>query len=191
MAIANYTKKINGMRSIPQSHTIRSSKNYLKTTPERYMTPPDIFDLVLILRALMHHLSGIFGFLIGWCMTKNHLRIVSRERSLKCMLSSKCNGRLLLTFFGQKGRDLADRTGLPVVGYWGGTEFPPIPISLRHLRFSSFYYPYWWLVVICKYTLLEYYDNISLLRYNRHLNLFWRSLPYPESDTRHHEVCYI
>ena len=113
MAIANYTKKINGMRSIPQSHTIRSSKNYLKTTPERYMTPPDIFDLVLILRALMHHLSGIFGFLIGWCMTKNHLRIVSRERSLKCMLCSKCNGRLLLTFSGQKGRDLADRTGLP------------------------------------------------------------------------------
>ena len=113
MAIANYTKKINGMRSIPQSHTIRSSKNYLKTTPERYMTPPDIFDLVLILRALMHHLSGIFGLWIGWGMTKNHLRIVSRERSLKCMLCSKCNGRLLLTFFGQKGRDLADRTGLP------------------------------------------------------------------------------
>ena len=65
----------------------------------------------------------------------------------------------------------------------GGHRVPPIPISLRHLRFSSFYYPYWWLVVICKYTLLEYYDNISLLRYNRHLNLFWRSLPYPESDT--------
>ena len=115
MAIANYTRKINGMRSIPQSRQIRSSKNYLKTTPERYMTPPDIFDLVLILRALMHHLSGIFGFLIGWCMTKNHLRIVSRERSLKCMLCSKCNGRLLLTFSGQKGRDLADRTGLPWV----------------------------------------------------------------------------
>ena len=115
MAIANYTKKINGMRSIPQSHTIRSSKNYLKTTPERYMTPPDIFDLVLILRALMHHLSGIFGFLIGWGMTKNHFRIVSRERSLKCMLCSKCNGRLLLTFSGQKGRDLADR-GAPRIG---------------------------------------------------------------------------
>ena len=123
MAIANYTKKINGMRSIPQSHTIRSSKNYLKTTPERYMTPPDIFDLVLILRALMHHLSGIFGFWIGWGMTKNHLRIVSRERSLKCMLCSKCNGRLLLTFFGQKGRDLADRTGLP-----GQSEIRPFRI---------------------------------------------------------------
>ena len=103
MAIANYTKKINGMRSIPQSHTIRSSKNYLKTTPERYMTPPDIFDLVLILRALMHHLSGIFGLWIGWGMTKNHPRIVLKERSLKCMLCSKCNGRLLLTFSGQKG----------------------------------------------------------------------------------------
>ena len=74
------------------------------------------------------------------------------------------------------------------VGYWGGTEFPPIPISLRHLRFSSFYYPYWWLVVICKYTLLEYYDNISLPRYNRHLNLFWRLLPYPESDIRIIEI---
>ena len=70
----------------------------------------------------------------------------------------------------------------------GGTEFPPIPISLRHLRINSFYYPYWWLVVICKYTLLEYYDNISLLRYNRHLNLFWRSLPYPESDIRIIEI---
>ena len=112
MAIANYTKKINGMRSIPQSHTIRSSKNYLKTTPERYMTPPDIFDLVLILRALMHHLSGIFGFLIGWCMTKNHLRIVLRERSLKCMLCSKCNGRLLLTFSGQKGSRFSGPWGI-------------------------------------------------------------------------------
>ena len=112
MAIANYTKKINGMRSIPQSHTIRSSKNYLKTTPERYMTPPDIFDLVLILRALMHHLSGIFGFLIGWCMTKNHLRIVLRERSLKCTLCSKCNGRLLLTFSGQKGSRFSGPYGI-------------------------------------------------------------------------------
>ena len=112
MAIANYTKKINGMRSIPQSHTIRSSKNYLKTTPERYMTPPDIFDLVLILRALMHHLSGIFGFLIGWGMTKNHFRIVSRERSLKCMLCSKCNGRLLLTFSGQKGSRFSGPYGI-------------------------------------------------------------------------------
>ena len=112
MAIANYTKKINGMRSIPQSHTIRSSKNYLKTTPERYMTPPDIFDLVLILRALMHHLSGIFGLWIGWGMTKNHLRIVSRERSLKCMLCSKCNGRLLLTFSGQKGSRICRPYGI-------------------------------------------------------------------------------
>ena len=83
-----------------------------KTTPERYMTPPDIFDLVLILRALMHHLSGIFGFWIGWGMTKNHLRIVSRERSLKCMLCSKCNGRLLLTFSGQKGSRFSGPTGI-------------------------------------------------------------------------------
>ena len=112
MAIANYTRKINGMRSIPQSLQIRSSKNYLKTTPERYMTPPDIFDLVLILRALMHHLSGIFGLWIGWGMTKNHLRIVSRERSLKCMLCSKCNGRLLLTFSGQKGSRFSGPYGI-------------------------------------------------------------------------------
>ena len=124
MAIANYTKRINGMRSIPQSLPIRSSKNYLKTTPERYMTPPDIFDLVLILRALMHHLSGIFGFLIGWCMTKNHLRIVSRERSLKCMLCSKCNGRLLLTFSGQKGSRFSGPTGIAGGGTFSGCRIP-------------------------------------------------------------------
>ena len=116
MAIANYTKRINGMRSIPQSHTIRSSKNYLKTTPERYMTPPDIFDLVLILRALMHHLGGIFGFSIGWGMTKNHHRIVLRERSLKWMLCSECNSRLLLTFFGQKGSRICRPWGIPMAG---------------------------------------------------------------------------
>ena len=35
MAIANYTKRINGMRSIPQSLPIRSSKNYLKNNARK------------------------------------------------------------------------------------------------------------------------------------------------------------
>ena len=103
MAIANYTKKINGMRSIPQSLPIRSSKNYLKNNARKIYDTSWYIRLVLILRALMHHLGGIFGFSIGWGMTKNHFRIVSRERSLKCMLCSECNSRLLLTFSGQKG----------------------------------------------------------------------------------------
>ena len=146
MAIANYTRKINGMRPIPQSRQIRSSKNYLKTTPERYMTPPDIFDLVLILRALMRHLSGILGLWIGWCMTKNHLRSVSRERSLKCMLCSKCNGCRHLTFSGQKGRDLADRTrGVQKMGSghlmgpawsvgWALLKSPPPPPTVAYWK---------------------------------------------------------
>ena len=61
----------------------------------------------------MHHFSGVFGFLIGWRMTKNHFRFVLKERSLKCMLCSKCNGRLHLTFSGQKGRRICRPWGIP------------------------------------------------------------------------------
>ena len=64
-------------------------------------------------------------------MTKNHPRIVLKERSLKCMLCSKCNGRLLLTFFGQKGRDLADRGGLP------GTERIPAYFGEKIFSFGE------------------------------------------------------
>ena len=148
MAIANYTKRMNGMRSIPQSLPMRSSKNYLKNNARKIYDTSWYIRLVLILRALMHHLSGIFGLWIGWGMTKNHLRIVSRERSLKCMLCSKCNGRLLLTFFGQKGREFSRprvRGGLPGPEVFRRRESQIFIFHVLQLFFSGALH-YMWIV---------------------------------------------
>ena len=79
-------------------------------------------------------------------MTKNHFRFVLKERSLKCMLCSKCNGRLHLTFSGQKGSRICGPYGIawgPVVRCSGisgfvGTRPLKTKVCLKSARTAHF-----------------------------------------------------